>query len=338
MTATKGDGSGISGCVRVHQSPELAGLAELWGAVATGQSCFQRFSFARTWGQVFFRHGVTPLVVHDAEGKWILPWAARDGVLFPLGHGVFDYVDVIGTGAAAGSLEARAGALARALRRCPDWRRMEMRGLPEDSPFLGFWRRLAAELGAEAAITPFAAAPLLRRGGGDAATVEAFARKHGRAEERLRQAQRRGWLGRVEPAAERRELLTWLLEQKQRRMEARGETNVLQAAEAEWLGAMAGLGREAGVELWAYRRDGRSAAGLVTFLLPPVRYGYLLAFAAEMASASPGITLLYFVLRATIGEGMDFDFLTGEQPFKLRFANAARRLLQFRLRRAPLRR
>lgn len=213
-----------------------------------------------------------------------------------------------------------------------------MQGLPEDSPFLGFWRRLAAELGAAAAITPFAAAPQLRRGAGGAASVEEFARGHGRAEERLRQAERRGWLGRVEQAAERRELLAWLLEQKQRRMEARGETNVLQAGEAEWLGAMVGLGREAGVELWAYRRDGRPAAGLLTFLLPPVRYGYLLAFAAEMAAASPGITLLYFVLRATIGAGMDFDFLTGAQAYKLRFANATRRLLQFRVQRAPLRR
>lgn len=313
-------------------------MAGLWGAAAAGQSCFQRFAFARTWGEVFFRRGATPLVVHDAAGEWILPWAARDGVLFPIGHGVFDYVDAVGQGTAADALECRAGMLARALRRCPDWRRMEMQGLPEESPFLGFWRRLAAELGSEAAITPFAAAPLLRCGTGGTAMVEEFARGHGRAEERLRQAERRGWLGQLEAAGERRDLLAWLLAQKQRRLEARGETNVLQAGEAEWLDGMVALGREAGVELWAYRREGIPAAGLLTFLLPPVRYGYLLAFAAEMAAASPGITLLYFALRATVRAGMDFDFLTGEQPYKLRFANAARRLLQLRVQRTALRR
>ncbi len=309
-------------------------MRALWAAAEPAlASCFQSFEFARSWSEVYFPRGVAALVVQDAATPFLLPWAARDAVLFPIGHGLFDYADVIAAPAAAPTLVERAPALARALRRCGGWRRLEMHGLPGDSPFLAFWRRLAQELGAPAAITPFSAAPQLRRNR-CLATPQALDRLHPRAAERLRAARRRGWLGPVEEEGERRAMVDWLLRQKEERMRTLGQASVLQAAEGDWLRRIA-THASSGAELWAYRREQRLAAGFLTFLAPPLRYGYLLAFAPELAATSPAVTLLYFVLRETIGQGLDFDFLTGEQAFKLRFANAARPLLRLQLERTP---
>jgi CelD/BcsL family acetyltransferase involved in cellulose biosynthesis len=35
---------------------------------------------------------------------------------------------------------------------------------------------------------------------------------------------------------------------------------------------------------------------------------------------SPGVSLLYIVIRQAQAHGLDFDFMTGEQPYKMRFA------------------
>jgi CelD/BcsL family acetyltransferase involved in cellulose biosynthesis len=35
---------------------------------------------------------------------------------------------------------------------------------------------------------------------------------------------------------------------------------------------------------------------------------------------SPGVTLLYRVIRHAQRRDLDFDFMTGEQPYKMRFA------------------
>jgi CelD/BcsL family acetyltransferase involved in cellulose biosynthesis len=69
-------------------------------------------------------------------------------------------------------------------------------------------------------------------------------------------------------------------------------------------------------------------AGFLTWLHADVRYGYTLSFEPEFAPESPGITLLYAVLRQSLSEDRSFDFLTGEQAFKVRFATDRRMLFR----------
>jgi CelD/BcsL family acetyltransferase involved in cellulose biosynthesis len=44
------------------------------------------------------------------------------------------------------------------------------------------------------------------------------------------------------------------------------------------------------------------------------------------ASHSPGIALLFEATRQTLCEGLDCDYMTGEQPYKLRFSTASQSL------------
>ncbi len=322
----------------MHRSRDLGPLAADWARAASPEpaSCFQSFALAQCWAAVF--GGAVELRVwHASAPAWILPWVIAGGTLSLLGHGLFDYADVIAAPEAAGALQALIPGLAARLGAEPGWERMEIRAVPGDSPFLEFWRGLAAALaaaGRTAVLEPYSAAPRLLRREDAPVTPETFDALHRRAAARLRQSLRRGRLGPITDPARRQEWLVWMLAQKDLRLQLRGQSNVLRQTEAEWLQAMARRHPQL-AEIWGYACETRKTAGFLTFLTPAVRYGYLLAFDPEAARCSPAIALLYFVLRRTVGEGREFDFLTGEQAYKLRFANAARRLWRLRVSSTP---
>ena len=46
-------------------------------------------------------------------------------------------------------------------------------------------------------------------------------------------------------------------------------------------------------------------------------------FAPELAKHSPALTLIYEVTRRALAEGLDCDYMTGEQPYKMRLATGA---------------
>jgi CelD/BcsL family acetyltransferase involved in cellulose biosynthesis len=162
-------------------------------------------------------------------------------------------------------------------------------------------------------------------------TAADFDLRHRKAADRLKSALRRGaQVFKVEDRDQRRRLLDWILLRKEQRMAALGTPNVLGVREQQWLLTMA-LQHPQLCALWTLVRDGRPMAGFLTWVQPRTVYGYTLSFDPEFAHDSPGITLLYAVVREALAQGRQFDFLTGEQGFKLRFATRERRLFTLRM-------
>lgn len=67
-------------------------------------------------------------------------------------------------------------------------------------------------------------------------------------------------------------------------------------------------------------------AGLVTFLDRAVRRFYTIYFDPEWAVYSPGVALVFEATALSLEQGLSCDYMTGEYPYKLRFANASRML------------
>ena len=67
-------------------------------------------------------------------------------------------------------------------------------------------------------------------------------------------------------------------------------------------------------------------AGLVTFLDGAVRRFYTIYFDPEWAVYSPGVALVFEATALSLEQHLSCDYMTGEYPYKLRFANASRML------------
>ncbi|HET9785276.1 MAG TPA: GNAT family N-acetyltransferase [Terriglobales bacterium] len=222
-----------------------------------------------------------------------------------IGEGLFDYQDVIGQPGreaaewASGQCESR----------------LQVTGVPVESSQGKFWRQLGVEA------QTYSSAPI-RRAGAEAD----LPRQHPRQQRRWQAAGAR--LEPTEGARERHCFLDWLLEQKAHGLAAQGRENVLGAAETRWLHAMVAAEPEA-AELWSLRRNGEALAGLLCWSSSAMRYAYTVAYDAQFAELSPGVLALYALLRHTMREGRGFNFLTGEQEFKLRFATGREPLLRY---------
>jgi CelD/BcsL family acetyltransferase involved in cellulose biosynthesis len=97
-------------------------------------------------------------------------------------------------------------------------------------------------------------------------------------------------------------------------------------------------GTNASCEVFTLERSGALIAALVTFIdrrrsgspasadLAPagvVRRFYTVYFDTAWAKSSPGHALVYEVARQSLAEGLDCDFMTGEQPYKMRLATSS---------------
>ncbi|MBI2677518.1 MAG: GNAT family N-acetyltransferase [Candidatus Koribacter versatilis] len=78
-----------------------------------------------------------------------------------------------------------------------------------------------------------------------------------------------------------------------------------------------------------------TVAALLTFRDKGVRRFYTIWHDVRWDEFSPGIVLLLHACHESLGEGLDVDFLTGEQPHKTRFATG--RVQLYRLRAAAAR-
>jgi CelD/BcsL family acetyltransferase involved in cellulose biosynthesis len=64
-------------------------------------------------------------------------------------------------------------------------------------------------------------------------------------------------------------------------------------------------------------------AAALTFRDANTRRFYTICYDNRWAHYSPGIALLFEATRISLAEGLDCDYMTGEQPHKLRFATAS---------------
>lgn len=67
-------------------------------------------------------------------------------------------------------------------------------------------------------------------------------------------------------------------------------------------------------------------SGLVTFLDRDIRRFYTIYFDPDWAVYSPGVALVFEATARSLEQGLSCDYMTGEYPYKLRFANASRML------------
>jgi CelD/BcsL family acetyltransferase involved in cellulose biosynthesis len=67
-------------------------------------------------------------------------------------------------------------------------------------------------------------------------------------------------------------------------------------------------------------------AGLVTFCDEAIRRFYTIYFDPAWAPYSPGVALVFEVTARSLAQGLSCDYMTGEYPYKMRFANASRLL------------
>lgn len=302
---------------RLHQDPDLSALQSVWErAQRAGAPCvFRSFAMARHWARAFADIAEV-LILVGRDARVILPFALQGAQLQLIGEGLFDYQDVCGS---AASLDSALWADAWRQMASFRWDGLYITGVPESSDFLRFWQTKA---------TPTVFARALQR----SALAPPLPAQHRRYARRWRKAREQGVNLRLETESrDRNEILHWLLDHKAARF---GAGNVLDLRARRWLEAMVQHERDL-AELWSLRQNGRILSGLLCWKFPlasqsAVRYAYTISYDQQAAELSPGVLLLYAVVCRSGEEGMGFDFLTGEQPFKQHFATSHCRLLRLR--------
>jgi CelD/BcsL family acetyltransferase involved in cellulose biosynthesis len=86
-------------------------------------------------------------------------------------------------------------------------------------------------------------------------------------------------------------------------------------------------------EIFALESGSTMAAAVVTLRDQSVRRFYTGWFSPKFEKLSPAVTLIYEVTRRSLAEGLVCDYMTGEQPYKMRLATSCVPL--FRLHASP---
>ena len=73
-------------------------------------------------------------------------------------------------------------------------------------------------------------------------------------------------------------------------------------------------------EIFTFEKESRVIAALVTFRDAGYRRLYTTYYDHEWARYSPGVELIFETARHSLQEHLDLDFMTGEQPYKMRMA------------------
>jgi CelD/BcsL family acetyltransferase involved in cellulose biosynthesis len=164
---------------------------------------------------------------------------------------------------------------------------------------------------------PFVNAPqvLLRE-----MTANAFSTAHSRLGRSLRRLVEQGaTLLRYDGNASG--LITWIYRQKAAQFLGHPDNLFADRARGEFMAAACRLDPGA-CDIFAYQAKGQVVAALLTFRDRRVRRFYTVWFDPAWAWFSPGTALLYEVTRLSLAAGLDCDYMTGEQPHKMRFATS----------------
>jgi CelD/BcsL family acetyltransferase involved in cellulose biosynthesis len=76
-------------------------------------------------------------------------------------------------------------------------------------------------------------------------------------------------------------------------------------------------------EIFTLEHGSTLAAALVTFRDEGVRRFYTIHYNHAWGKFSPGVSLLFEASRRSLEQGLNVDFMTGEQGYKMRIADAA---------------
>jgi hypothetical protein len=176
------------------------------------------------------------------------------------------------------------------------------------------WNRLPAQ--------HFSRAPRLNCAGW---TADRFAHSHSRAFSRLRKLERMG-LAVCEYSGDSR--VVPHIYRSRSRQSAPGEIFHDPVRVEFMIEACRAEGKNC--EVFTVEHGSTVAAALVTFRDGNCRRFYTTYYDHAWARYSPGVTLLFEVSRRSIAQGLDFDFMTGEQGYKMRIAQEADDLYRVR--------
>jgi CelD/BcsL family acetyltransferase involved in cellulose biosynthesis len=164
----------------------------------------------------------------------------------------------------------------------------------------------------ELELTPFAAAP-----GVSCAHVlaEQFAATHSRLARNLRRLERLGFELRRHDGAN-----PYLLRSIYTAKAKQSESSLFyDPARIEFLVSAAGLLPDV-FETFTLESGAQRAAAVVTLRENKCRRFYTGWFAPEYQKHSPALALIFEITRQSLAQGLDCDYMTGEQPYKMRLA------------------
>lgn len=288
-----------------QNSTELERLQPLWDYLCSqspSATVFQSFALNQLIAQKLTE---CPYVVaaETENGAAIIPAAISDGNLTLLGDCLFDYRDLLAQG------DHEAIALA--------WQRLaglelpfRVSGLRSGANFR-IWQALGAGR--------WSAAPCVPR---ERTSVEQFSSAHSRLGSRVRRLQRAG-VEMEQFSGSNSHLVRWIYEKKARQFELNqtGMNIFGDTRRIEFMVAWCAVSRT-DCEIFCFKSAGEIVSALVTFRDAGFRRFYTVCFDPQWEKFSPGTALVYEIARRTLGEELDADFMTGEQPHKLRMATA----------------
>jgi len=279
---------------------EVEDLRPTWERIAAHSSgtMFQSFDWNLLALHTFTEE--KPYFIHaeDEDSAAIIPAVVRDGTLKLAGGPLFDYRDAVAT--------ADGRALWAALKEVADlelsWKIDGVLSPQQWSPF---------------AAQPWTTAPgvFLRD-----ISAAAFAYRHTRSRRALRRLCHLGAQERRLPAA--RDLLEHIYREKAKEPHVYGENIFRDERCIQFMREVIEL-RGTSCEIFLMEIAGEPIAALVTFLDGAVRRFYTTWMDPRWSRHSPGIALLYHATCETLTEGFDCDYMTGEQPYKMRFATGS---------------
>lgn len=304
-----------------RSAAEMDRLAPLWEQLLQLQehSIFQRFAWNRLAAEVF-RDRLEPhvIAVESDAGAAILPAAIdwRERRIELLGDALFDYRDVLH----AGDPEVLRVA----------WQKLAELNLPfsttalDGTPINDRWQDFPLQ--------PFVKAPGVDR---DLLDERQFRAAHARLGRRSRRLHKRGVSLRIHRGSDTG-LVRWIYARKADQLAGAADNVFCAARRREFMVASCAM-RESQCEIFTLEtEEGGIIASLVTFRDGDVRRFYTIDFDHDWADYSPGVILVFEATAHTLGQGLSCDYMTGEQPYKMRMANSVRALYRIEVSAAEL--
>ena len=285
-----------------RSAAEIETLRSAWQSLwHPDLTLFQSYAWNELAAKIFVQREQPYVVFAESDsGAAILPAAInleRKHICF-LGESLFDYRDYLACGQ-PGILQAA-------------WAKLAELCLPLHILSI---RRAEAPIWNELPKSPYSGAPFLEA---SSITPEQFSARHTRKGSRLRRLLRMGVEFRVSSGSDAK-----LAQLIYRCKGAQGGADSLYADEMR-RDFMCSIVQKEGsnCEIFTFEKGSDIIAALVAFRDGNYRRFYTTYYDRQWARYSPGIELLFEATRRSLQEQVDFDFMTGEQPYKMRIATA----------------
>ncbi|MGE5321221.1 MAG: GNAT family N-acetyltransferase [Actinomycetota bacterium] len=289
----------------LRSAQEMCRLRPAWARLAAADTTiFQDPGWNLLAAQIFAgRESPHVIWAHSSWGQAIIPAVLRRDdagqSLRLLGEELFDYRTFLHAGDDA-VLRCALSQLSRMA--CP----LQITALRQSDV-----NSVSADLGLE----PFTVAPGI---GCKEVSAETFSQKHLRLARNLRRMQRLGFELKTYDGSQSQLLQTIY----QNKAEQEQESLFRDPLRRQFMVRAAMLDPHR-VGIFTLENGSRLGAALVTLLDPGVRRFYTCWFSAEISKHSPALSLIYEVTKHSLADGLDCDYMTGEQPYKLRLATSA---------------